>query len=156
MLKSLCLRDNFWGYRVESANMRSNHSHFTVLRKWRENRLQILIKREEKFVAVLEQSLSNYVTIPNMYGFTLFWILDSPRFSWMIMDSTHLDSFTQQLNCTIQLWIRIAQDSILDSTINQDLRSRNQWNRFNHTSQIQFNSFFEPVLQLILRFIWTH
>ena len=52
MLKSLC---------SESVNMLSNYSHWAP--KVKRRQIANLIKREEKFVAVVEHSLSNYVTI---------------------------------------------------------------------------------------------
>ena len=52
MLTTLC---------SESVNMLSNHSHWAP--KVKRRQIANLIKREEKFVAVVEHSLSNYVTI---------------------------------------------------------------------------------------------
>ena len=52
MLKSLC---------SESVYMLSIYSHWAP--KVKRRQIANLIKREEKFVAVVEHSLSNYVTI---------------------------------------------------------------------------------------------
>ena len=61
MLKSLYLQGTFGAISFESVNMHSNHSH--CAQKVKRRKIANLIKEEEKFVAVLEHSLSNYVAI---------------------------------------------------------------------------------------------
>ena len=61
MLKSLSLQDTFGAICFESVNMLLNHSH--CAQKVKRRQIANLIKGEQKFVAVLEHSLSNYVAI---------------------------------------------------------------------------------------------
>ena len=61
MLKSLYLQDTFGAIDFESVNMLSNHSH--CAQKVKRRQIANLIKAEEKFVAVLDNSLSNYEAI---------------------------------------------------------------------------------------------
>ena len=98
---------------------------------------------------------SQTCTDSHIFGFTIH--LDCLEWWWIQLTWIHLlNNSTIRSNSGFALQTKRAQDSIQDSTINQDLRSQIQLNIFNHTSQIQFNSVFEPVLQPILQFIRTH
>ena len=65
MLKSLCLQENPWenllGYSVQNVNIRSNHS--AVCSESEEKTDRKFDQESLQFVAVVEHSLSNYVTI---------------------------------------------------------------------------------------------